>query len=337
MAGPQPGAPSSMNATGHHRLLDASPHHELHRSGTLCLGKSIAPLVFLLGCQRCGTNALHEDLMEHVKGAKRGHSLPREPDYYAREPHFFATDTWSLGIHRYLEHFPPCPPAKVANSELLFTVDATPAYLRKPIVATRLRSIYPNIALPNLKFVVVLRDPVKRLFAYWDAFVQSGKGVNDFDTWTDVLLGKVLACQKAHGTDLWPPPDEGHCDEDTIEGFAAGLFAYQLTYWFRQFSPSQFLLTSLDAYEKGKAQVLSDCAQFIGAPKGLVGSPKSLGTTDTQNLKVFGEVWFKAKRKLGEAYHPHNARLVHLLNTNQKVEFSPSLKGLGISGWESGS
>ena len=34
--------------------------HEFQRSGSFCLGGHLAPLTFLLGCQRCGTNSLYE-------------------------------------------------------------------------------------------------------------------------------------------------------------------------------------------------------------------------------------------------------------------------------------
>ena len=78
--------------------------YQMHHSGTFCMSSHLAPLVLLLGCQRCGTASLYEDLMEHVRGARRGHSLTHEADYYAREQHFFATDAWSKGMSHYLEH-----------------------------------------------------------------------------------------------------------------------------------------------------------------------------------------------------------------------------------------
>ena len=73
-----------------------------------------------------------------------------------------------------------------------------------------------------------------RLYAYWDAFVLKGPGVNNFDNWVDLTLKSVRECQKRHGDTLWPPPDTNACDEDTIEGVAAGLYAHQLAYWFKK-------------------------------------------------------------------------------------------------------
>ena len=45
------------NVTDHGRAL---LQHEFQRTGSFCLGGHLAPLTFLLGCQRCGTNSLYE-------------------------------------------------------------------------------------------------------------------------------------------------------------------------------------------------------------------------------------------------------------------------------------
>ena len=220
------------NATAHRRL--GGLEHHLHRSGTFCLGAHLAPLVMLLGCQRCGTGSLYESVMTHISGARRGHALHGEAEYYGREMHFFATDAWSKGVNHYLSHFPTCPHD---NSRFEFTVDATPAYMGKPIVTSRIRDVYPSAVMPHMRFLVILRDPVERLHAYWDTFVQSGAGTNDFNTWTILLLDKVKTCQRAHGDELWPPPDTGRCDADVLEGIATGLYHNQMAYWFKQFTP----------------------------------------------------------------------------------------------------
>ena len=272
----------------------------------------------------------------------QAHALASNPAFhpptdYGREMHFFATDAWSQGVHHYLEHFPQCPKGRAADTELAFAVDATPAYLRKPIVATRLRDVYPSVALPHLRFVVILRDPVERLHAYWDTFVQAGVGVNDFKKWVDTTLEKVKTCQKAHGPELWPPPDTGRCDPEVIEGVAAGLYAYQLAYWFKQFTPARFLITSLDAYERAAGAVLRDVSGFIGVSTALLGTAREIGTpSDAQVVKVMGAPPPAAKEALGKFYHPHNAHLHKFLEGQPHAHCSPNLAGLGIGSWAEG-
>ena len=289
------------------------------------MGSKLAPLVLLMGCQRCGTGSFYEAIMEHVRGARRGHPLSGEPEYYGREQHFFATDSWGKGVANYLNHFPPCPEHHTFN----FVVDATPAYMRKPLVADRLPQAMPASALTKLKFMFILRDPATRLYAYWDQFVLAGTGVNNFDAWVGTTLAKVAQCQKRNGDQLWPPPD--NCDTDTVEGVAAGLYAYQLIYWLHRFEPKQFFVTTLSAYEEQPAIVVKEAARFIGAEGDLLGNAHSVPAANA--VKVMGAMSDWARRELGKFYHQHNAQLLNLFNNQNKISYSPSLKALGIQSW----
>mmetsp|Transcript_1285 Transcript_1285/g.2540 ORF Transcript_1285/g.2540 Transcript_1285/m.2540 type:complete len:334 (+) Transcript_1285:80-1081(+) len=313
------------NATQHRRALLA---HEFLHAGSFCLGGHLAPLTFLLGCQRCGTNSLYEDIIGSVRGARPGHALRGEPEYYSREQHFFATDTWSQGAPHYLNHFPDCPGH---SAGFQFVLDATPAYLRKPIVADRMHELMPNAALPKLKFVVILRDPAMRLYAYWDTFVLKGAGVNNFDTWLDRTLKSVRECQRKHGEKLWPPPDTSACDEDTIEGVAAGLYAPQLAYWFKKFEPKQFLLTSTAAYKEDTQTVVKATSAFVTGSGTLTKPARQPDSIDS--ISVEERMSKEARAELGHFYRPHNADLLHLLNNQPKVTYTPSLKQLGIQQW----
>ena len=321
----------SPNATTHGRSLIS---HEFLRSGSFCMGGNLAPVAYLLGCQRCGTNSLFEDIIGSIKGARRGHALHGEPDFYEREQHFFAkgsqTDSWGQGVTHYVQHFPECPSP---HGNYQFVIDATPAYLRKPIVADRMHEVLPGAALPKLKFVVILRDPAHRLYAYWDAFVNKGTGANNFDRWLEVTMKSVHECQKKHGTDLWPPPDTNACDDDTIEGVAAGLYAHQLNYWFKKFDPKQFLVTSTTAYEEDTQKVVKDVSEFLTGTSALDAPARHPSNIDS--IKVFEFMGHEARSKLGTFYQPHNSQLLHVLNTEQKLTCSPSVRGLGIQLWSS--
>ena len=212
-----------------------------------------------------------------------------------------------------------------------FTLDATPAYLRKPIVADRMLELMPSAAVPKLKFVVILRDPAMRLYAYWDQYVLKGAGVNDFDKWLDLTLKSVRECQRKHGDQLWPPPDTNACDEDTIEGVAAGLYAHQLTYWLRKFDPKQFLLTSTTAYTEETQLVVKAISSFLTGSGTLDSAARHPDNIDSINVE--SRMSKVARTELGRFYRSHNAELLHLLNNQGKVTYTPSLKQLGIQQW----
>ena len=191
--------------------------------------------------------------------------------------------------------------------------------------------LMPSAAVPKLKFVVILRDPAMRLYAYWDQYVLKGAGVNDFEKWLDITLKSVRECQRKHGDQLWPPPDTNACDEDTIEGVAAGLYAHQLTYWLRKFDPKQFLLTSTTAYTEETQLVVKAISAFLTG-SGTLDSP-ARHPDNIDSINVESRMSKVARTELGRFYRSHNAELLHLLNNQGKVTYTPSLKQLGIQQW----
>ena len=92
-------------------------------------------------------------------------------------------------------------------------------------------------------------------------------------------------------------------------------------------------VTSLSAFEDSPQVVLKDAARFIGADADLIGNAHVVPNPNA--VKVMGGMSDWAKRELGKFYHSHNAQLLHLCNQQDKVTFSPSLKGLGIQSWPS--
>lgn len=109
------------------------------------------PNFFVLGAAKSGTTTLYDVLKAH-------------PDAFlteVKEPQFFSNDTlYAEGIDRYLErHF---------NGSESFAVrgEATPHYLCFDKVAERIARHMPG---DHCRFIVVLRDPVKRAWSlYWN-------------------------------------------------------------------------------------------------------------------------------------------------------------------------
>jgi hypothetical protein len=117
------------------------------------------PNFLIIGAARCGTTWMAKNLRLH-------------PEIYMpskKEIHFFDRD-YDQGWSYYESFFPK---ARCASRKAIG--EATPAYLYLPQVAGLIRS-----ALPNVKIIVALRDPVERAYShYWNLVAEAlDDGVN---------------------------------------------------------------------------------------------------------------------------------------------------------------
>ena len=107
----------------------------------------------VIGVQKAGTSSLYRYFDAHSRVAMASKS----------ELEFFSADrNYALGLKHYQSFFP-------ARGEV------SPAFLRSPDSATRLRSVAPDARL-----VALLRNPVDRAFSSWKMQVTKGTETLDF-------------------------------------------------------------------------------------------------------------------------------------------------------------
>lgn len=79
----------------------------------------------------------------------------------AKEAHFFDVDErFAKGLQAYSSFFDYPQPDLKANCKYYF--DATPSYVRNPLVPARLNATFTRREIEAMKFVLILRDPVLR-------------------------------------------------------------------------------------------------------------------------------------------------------------------------------
>jgi hypothetical protein len=161
--------------------------------GCVELGESEKhPPLFLIGAMKCGTTGLHDELIKHPLFHK-GLKPPGGMKWMAKELHFFDSDNCSdpvQALTRYKEKLPSVPSGHVV-------LDGTPAYFHlAQFVPWRIRRVYrADDANRNLKFVLMLRDPVDRAISHWN-FVQLK--VSSHDCSDHVAGAKQLDNPKDH-------------------------------------------------------------------------------------------------------------------------------------------
>ena len=102
------------------------------------------PHFLVIGTQKGGTTTLHHLLSRHP-----GIFLPEVKEVHYFSQHFYQSHQW------YADHYQLAKPGQIRG-------DITPFYLFHKAVPERIRS-----ALPNVKLIALLRDPVERTLSQY--------------------------------------------------------------------------------------------------------------------------------------------------------------------------
>ena len=113
------------------------------------LGFATKVNTFIIGAQKCGTTSLHEALCSHSRCIEAP---------FKKELHFWSNGPGPNLLAEYESQFPFLS----AKFRLL---DSTPNYLFETSVISRIHRYNPNA-----KFIVLLRNPIKRAFSAWSMY-----------------------------------------------------------------------------------------------------------------------------------------------------------------------
>ncbi len=206
------------------------------------------PDFLIAGVPKAGTTALHAALVRH-------------PDLFlpsVKEPKFFLTDgrpptTGGPGdVQTYQEHvwrreayealFDPAPPGAV-------TGEATPFYLYDPATHLRIRKLVPDV-----KLIVLLRDPVDRAHSNWTHLWAAG-----LEPEADFLTAcRAEPARRAAGwADFWHYVNLGRYGE-------------QIRHLYEVFDREQVLLLRYRQLKDEPAATVDRVCAFLGVRTGML-------------------------------------------------------------------
>jgi len=194
--------------------------------------RKIDKLDFILaGAQKSGTTALHYFLEKH----------PRITMGDQEEMHFFDDDGLFSGpvdyelLHR---HFPLLPRSTIAG-------ECTPSYLYWKPAAERIWNYNPQV-----KLLVLLRNPVERAFAHWNMQRFKGREPLDF----------LDAVKEEKSRIAGAPPREARRFAYVDRGF----YVQHLERFFRFFSREQMMIIKFEKFRQEQRETLDSIFSFLG-------------------------------------------------------------------------
>lgn len=212
----------------------------------------IKPSFLIIGVQKGGTTSLHNYLIQHPQLIA--------PD--KKELHFF--DSLDLlNNTKYLNFFPK----EYLTNTISF--ESTPRYIYYPGVAKKIAKFNSK-----MKFIVVLRDPIKRAFSAWNMYQQL-KELPQLKKYFKELENKspnerLYTCfykNKFPTFDEWTSYElNSKFDKTMIEPsiIRRGYYKEQIELYLNYFPKEQFFFIDSESLKYKTLSVLNSASEFLG-------------------------------------------------------------------------
>jgi Sulfotransferase domain len=262
--------------------------------GAATSSRRARPDFLVIGAKRGGTTTLFRALQDHPDVLRlfpaRGNT---------KSPHYF-DDYYNRGPAWYRGHFPLIR-TTTATTPRKLTGEASPYYLFHPLSAGRIAA-----DLPDVKCIVMLRDPIERAFSHhWDR-VKNGVETLSFE---DAIAAEPERLAGERDRFLADPTYRGPAYEH-FSYLARGRYAEQLAVWFDAIGRERILvLHSEDFYADPQAEFDRTLA-FLGlAPHQREEFGRHHGNADRPTVAS------ETRRELEAYFAPYNTALAELLGT----------------------
>ena len=236
--------------------------------------KSRKPYFIIIGSPRCGTTSLYKYITSH----------PQILAAAEKEICFFSK-YFNLGMAWYNAHFFP-----ETDKKEFFTGEATPTYLNYPLVEQRLYQ-----SLPQVKLIIILRNPVARTFSHYQMWVRRGTEKRSF---AEVINAEMERLATATETDLEKAIYWKQC-----EYIDKSLYVYSIRRWMRFFPKEQFLILSSETFYANPAVVMQKVFKFLDVPD------YQLTHYEKYNAGLYQPAIDATHQRLTEFFQPHNRNL----------------------------
>jgi hypothetical protein len=231
------------------------------------------PDFIIVGTQRGGTTSLYRYLTAH----------PEIGQAFRKEVHFFDR-YFDKGLDWYLAHFP-------LRGEFPVVGEASPYYLFHPAAPARILA-----AVPQAKFIVLLRNPVDRAYSQYHMKVDRGLETLSF--------GEAIEREPERLAVSDDPLDPAWRHHSYL---ARGVYVDQIRRWFDCFPRDRFLIFKSEDFYAEPLPMLHQTQAFLGV------SAHSPATLKIHHQADYVELDPATRRRVADYFVPHNRQLYDLL------------------------
>ena len=239
------------------------------------------PDFIIIGTQKGGTTSLFYYLYQH----------PELSFSHKKEIYFFNL-YFEKGLAWYKSHFP-------FRTDNGITGEATPSYMFHPKAAERVKSI-----LPNVKLIVLLRDPIDR--AYSGYAMGQRRKTDTADTFETAIKRELEALRNQNGT------DEYSLEKHELYYLERGKYYSQLLSWLAHFQREQFLFIKSENFFQNPENELIKVYEYLGISSVL---PKDLSK---KNAGKYDKISPDTVRQLTTYFREENEKLEGLIGEEFK-------------------
>jgi len=250
----------------------------------------VNPDFLIIGAKKAGTTSLYRNLIHHPEVEP---CLTKETDFFNRY--------YSKGINWYRSHFPIKWFKQYAMNQgrNFITGEATPTYIYYPHAPKRIKKL-----IPNIKLIVILRNPVHRSFSHYNMSVRHGDENLTFEQAIDSEderifdeLEKMKIDQNYYSLKF-----------QTYSYLHSSLYADQLEKWLENFSKKQFHFIQSENFNKDIQPTFDKVIEFLCLKPWNV--EKYHKYQNAKNKILMNE---NMKNKLIDFFKPHNEKLFKLI------------------------
>ena len=249
----------------------------------------VLPDFIIIGTMKSGTTSLYYDICEHPCVESASYD---EIGYFDVNYH--------LGLNWYRSMFPTIFQKYISKlkHQKFLTGEDTPFYFWKEDAVNRINKI-----LPNVKLIIILRNPIDRAYSNYTDRINQGKELNSFEE----VIEREINLIKKNGE----KNSKSNQIIDIIKEpayLAKGIYVNQLELWIKKFPLNQFHILSTEEMANNPNKTLQKVFEFLEIPK------ENIKTPQKRKMKKYSPMNTKTRESLIEFYKPYNEKLFEEIN-----------------------